>query len=165
MLGRLGASVFARTSGRGTLPARSQDGKSGFSKKKVAKTGAKDKTEMQTSRAKLAKEYEAIGKMARPPIVKPMRTPEELALAKQMTLMYVTEKTKMHNKWRKGEQQRIRFRDIASDELPAHLQAHARTEDVTPFPKDFIVALQKPPLESTEIFGPRMAAEQFKRSE
>jgi hypothetical protein len=161
MLNRLshsGALVFSRRSA--TMRRSAPTGKQGFQKK--GKITTKDKADNASNRNKLAKEYEAIGKMARPTIVKPMRSPEEMEQAKRMTLIYQTEKLRQHNTWRKGEQQRIKLRDLAVSELPATLREQALKPDETPFPREFIWTLQNPPLESQEIFGPYMAGEQFR---
>lgn len=158
MLGRASASAI----GRRPRPLSRAAGPQGFQKKSAPKVSSKDKAEQATNRGRLAKEYEAIGKMARPTIIKPIRTAEEMEHAKQMTRMYQTEKLRMHNHWRRGEWQRIKLGDIARADLPPALYESCLIPYDVPFPDDFIWALNNPPLESQEVFGPFMAGEQFK---
>eukprot|EP01124_Arcella_intermedia_P017466 TRINITY_DN24226_c0_g1_i1.p1 TRINITY_DN24226_c0_g1~~TRINITY_DN24226_c0_g1_i1.p1 ORF type:complete len:187 (-),score=37.48 TRINITY_DN24226_c0_g1_i1:63-623(-) len=98
-------------------------------------------------------EWKRFAEILNPPIVKPVRTVEELEEAKRMTLMYKRRRMQSDRAFHREESKVIRLKRLAMEEVPGHLKAAAETHDTEPMPRNFIIPTWDPPVEGEEMFG------------
>lgn len=126
-----------------------------FKLKKKEKSKKSDTADEIKSRTKVLDRFEEYGKILYGPrIEKPQRTLEELEEAQRMSLMWKKNMDRLDRESNKKETYRIEMRKLATEELPTDaLKTAASTNDLSPFPSDFIYPMVNPPREEWDIFG------------
>jgi len=109
--------------------------------------------ETMNKRERKFAEWEQYASVLNPTIVKPPRTPEELAEAKRMTKLWAFRQMQRERAFQRDEQRLINIKRLAMEEVPEQFKESSQKGDDAILPGNFIKTQITLPLVGEVLFG------------